>query len=824
MCMTEIKLQGLSDKQVLESRLRHGLNIIETKNSENVFLKLLSYFKSPVILTLLGASALSGFLGEVRYAIIIVVMVLLSIGLDFIQVQRADQAAKKLASTLTRNCDVVRNSKRQNIPVQDIVPGDILYLAIGDIIPADANILVVDSFVCNESALTGESFPVEKSEGDEIFSGTSVIGGWAYAEVSKIGINTKFGSIANKLSSKENKNAFSVGIENFGKLILKLTFLIVSSIIVIILAKGWLSGVEFKYAQLLEVFLFSITIAVGLTPELLPVITSLNLARGSLKMNKKGVLVKKLSAIPDFGSMDILCTDKTGTLTEDKISLLKHVDVHGDESEKVYTLGFYNSYFQSGLKNPLDEAILKHENSDLFKIKKLDEIPYDFKRRRLSVILQDGQKEPFISTKGQPEEIFKICTKYEVNGGEIQDLTPEILAKITEIYHDMSRQGYRVLAVSYRTVSNDEKFDIKSEKDMILSGLLAFLDPPKLNAKTALDQMEMYGIKIKILTGDNEFVTAKICQDIDVPNMGIVTGDKLDLLSDSELSVLVENNDIFARINPEQKQRIINILRGSGHVVGYMGDGVNDALSLKAADVGISVDNAVDIAKESADIILLQKDLRSLVEGVVEGRKTFGNTQKYMFMALSSNFGNMLSMVGAAIFLPFLPMLPTQILFNNLLYDISQIGIPLDTVDKEYIQKPKKWDLDFIKKFMIIFGPLSSVFDLMTFYIMYKVLNLSESAFQTAWFMESLATQILVIYIIRTRKIPFIESVPSKYLVLSTFIMLGIGLFTPFSLLAAYFGFSALPVTVMITIIGLVLSYLTLVEVTKRWFYRNNMI
>jgi len=541
-------------------------------------------------------------------------------------------------------------------------------------------------------------------------------------------------------------------------------------------------------------------------------------------MNKKGVLVKKLSAIPDFGSMDILCTDKTGTLTEDKISLLKHVDVNGDDSEKVYTLGFYNSYFQSGLKNPLDEAILKHENSDLFKIKKLDEIPYDFRRRRLSIILQDGEKKSFISTKGQPEEIFKICTKYEVNGGEIQDLNPEILAKITEIYHDMSRQGYRVLAVSYRTVSDGEKFNTESEKDMILSGLLAFLDPPKMSAKTALDKMEMYGIKIKILTGDNELVTSKICHDIDVPNMGIVTGDKLDLLSDSELSVLVENNDIFARINPDQKQRIINILRSNGHVVGYMGDGVNDALSLKAADVGISVDNAVDIAKESADIILLQKDLGSLVQGVIEGRKTFGNTQKYMFMALSSNFGNMLSMVGAALFLPFLPMLPTQILFNNLLYDISQIGIPLDWVDQEYIQKPKKWDLDFIKKFMIIFGPISSVFDLMTFYIMHKVLNLSESAFQTAWFMESLATQILVIYIIRTRRIPFIESMPSKYLVLSTFIMLGIGLLTPFSPLAAYFGFSALPVTVLLSILGLVTTYLVLVEVTKRWFYRRNEV
>lgn len=745
MCMPEIKLQGLDGKQVLESRLRHGSNIIETKNSENLFLTLLSYFKSPVILTLLGASALSGFLGEVRDAVIIVVMVLLSIGLDFFQEQRADQAAKKLASTLTRNCDVLRNSIRHNIPVQDIVPGDVLYLAIGDIIPADAKILEFDSFVCNESVLTGESFPSEKKLGDEIFSGTSVMGGWAYAEVVKTGVNTRFGSIATKLSVGETKNSFTIGVDNFGKLILKLTSIIVSSIIIIILAKGWLSGGEFKYAQLLEVFLFSITIAVGLTPELLPVITSLNLARGSLKMNKKGVLVKKLSAIPDFGSMDILCTDKTGTLTEDKISLLKYVDVNGDESEKVYTLGFYNSYFQSGLKNPLDEAILMHENSNLFNIKKLDEIPYDFKRRRLSVILQDGENDPFMSTKGQPEEIFKICTKYEINGGVIENLTDETISKITETYHDMSREGYRVLAVCYRTVTSSEKFDTEDENNMILSGLLAFLDPPKLSAKTALDQMEKYGLKIKILTGDNELVTAKICNDIDVPNMGIVTGDKLDSMSDLELSVLVQKNDIFARVNPNQKQRIINILRSNGHVVGYMGDGVNDALSLKSADVGISVDNAVDIAKESADIILLQKDLGSLVEGVIEGRKTFGNTQKYMFMALSSNFGNMLSMVGAAIFLPFLPMLPTQILFNNLLYDISQIGIPLDTVDKEYIQKPKKWDLNFIKKFMIIFGPLSSLFDFLTFYIMYKVLNLSESAFQTAWFMESLATQILVI-------------------------------------------------------------------------------
>jgi Mg2+-importing ATPase len=820
--MSEVKFQGLKKDRIAELQSEYGLNIIQTSGSENIFLKILSYFKSPIILTLIGASLLSGFLGEVRDAIIIIVMVVLSIGLDFIQEQRADQAAKKLASSLKRNCDVIRDSIRQSIPVRDVVPGDILYLAIGDIVPADAKILQFDSFLCNESILTGESFPTEKKEGDAVFSGTSVIGGWAYCEVLKIGLKTKFGTIAKQLSIKETKNAFSVGIDNFGKLILKLTILIVSSVALIIISKGLLSGMEFKYTQLLEVFLFSITIAVGLTPELLPVVTSLNLAIGSLKMNKNGVLVKKLSAIPDFGSMDILCTDKTGTLTEDKITLLKHIDVNGQESNKVFTLGFYNSYFQSGLKNPLDEAILKHENSDLLDIKKIDEIPYDFNRKRLSVILKDGDKMPFLLTKGQPEEIFKICTKYEVNGGEINKLSAEILANITQTHFDLSKQGFRVLAVCYRSVLQVEKFDINSENDMILCGLLAFLDPPKISAKTTLNQMETYGLKIKILTGDNELVTAKICQEIGISNMGIITGDKLDSLSDFDLSALVEKNDIFARVNPQQKQRIIEILRSNGHVVGYMGDGVNDSLSLKTADVGISVENAVDIAKESADIILLQKDLASLVQGVIEGRKTFGNTQKYMFMALSSNFGNMLSMIGAALFLPFLPMLPTQILFNNLLYDLSQVGIPLDSVDEEYIQKPKKWDLDFIKKFMLIFGPISSLFDLLTFYIMFKVLNLSESTFQTAWFIESLATQILVIYIIRTRKIPFIESTPSKYLVLSTFIMLGVGILTPFSLLAAYFSFTNLSLVVLFTIAVLVLTYLVLVEVLKRWFYRYN--
>lgn len=815
------KYSGLNNVDIAKLQTKYGLNSIEIKNNQNLIWKILAYFKNPIILILLCASFLSGVLGQVQDALIIVIMVLVSILLDFVQEYRASSASAKLSQKLAKVTTVIRDGLKQTIDIKNLVPNDIIFLNIGSIVPADAEVLELDSFQTNESVLSGESFAIEKQVGSSVWAGTNVVAGWAYLRVTKIGLNSSFGKIAKSLKEPEIKNAFAVGVSSFGNLILKVAIIIVSIVTLIILSKAFLSGEQFTEAELLKVFLFAITIGVGLTPELLPVITSLNLARGSLAMNKQGVLVKKLYAIPDFGSMDVLCTDKTGTLTEDKISLIKHIDVAGQESEKVYTLGYYNSHFQSGLKNPLDLAILSHEKADLYSITKLDEIPYDFERKRLSVILQDSGKEPFICTKGQVEEILKICDKYEINGGQIDTLNDQVLANVTEIYHDLSRQGYRVLGVAYRSIEGAETQNIELEQKMILAGLLAFLDPPKLTAKKALDLMEKYGLKIKILTGDNELVTTKVCQEIDLPDLEAMTGTQIDLQSDAELSQSVERIGIFARVNPAQKQRIIKILQQNGHVVGYMGDGINDAPSLKAADVGISVDNAVDIAKESADMILLDKNLENLVLGVIEGRKTFGNTQKYMFMALSSNFGNMLSMIGAVLFLPFLPMLPTQILFNNLLYDISQVGIPMDWVDEEDLATPKKWDLDFIKKFMLVFGPLSTAFDLATFYIMYQILHLDQASFQTVWFMESLATQILVIFVIRTRKIPILESVPGKYLLISALSMLLVGFLVPFSPLNSYFNFVNLSFQVILTIVGLVATYLILAQCLKVWFYRR---
>ena len=816
------KYSGLNDQQVKDALEQFGLNVIERKSQLNYFLKFLSYFNNHIIWVLLGASFVSGFLGQIRDSIIIVIMVLISIFLDFIQEYRANDASSKLAAKLTKYATVIRSGEKKEVEVAKLVPGDILFLSIGNIIPAEGEVLELDSLLTNESVLTGESFPLEKKIGDEVFAGTLVTGGWAYLKITKTGSNTKFGKIAKSLTQPESKNSFQIGAENFSNLVIKVIFVITSTTVAILLSKTYFTTNTIGPAQLLESLLFAITIAVGLTPELLPVIISLNLARGSLKMSKKGVLVKKINAIPDFGSMDVLCTDKTGTLTEDKIELVKHLDINGEDSQKVYNLGYYNSYFQSGLKNPLDQAILNKENANLYKLDKLDEIPYDFHRRRLSVILQDENKEAFICTKGQPEEIFKICTKFENRNGEIATLDNSTLKKISELYNNLSSQGYRVLAVCFRSIAKDEILDTSAEKEMVLSGLLAFLDPPKKSASQALELMGKYGIKIKILTGDNELVTTKVCSEIKLNGMGVVTGEELEKLTNEELKVSVEENQIFARINPEQKQRIISTLKSNGHVVGYLGDGINDAPSLKCADVGISVENAVDIAQESADIILLSKSLQSLVDGVIEGRKTFGNTQKYMYMALSSNFGNMLSMVAAVVFLPFLPMLPTQILFNNLLYDTSQVGIPLDWVDKEYIQKPKKWDINNIKKFMLFFGPLSSVFDVLTFFTMFVILKLPESAFQTAWFIESLATQILVIYIIRTKHNPF-KSSPSKYLILTTMTTLIFGVLVPFSPLASYFGFVSLNFSTIVSIALLVFSYLVVIQIGKVWFFNKNV-
>jgi Mg2+-importing ATPase len=554
--------------------------------------------------------------------------------------------------------------------------------------------------------------------------------------------------------------------------------------------------------------LFAVAVAVGLTPELLPMIMSVNMAKGSVRMAAKGVIVKKLQAIPNFGSMEVLCTDKTGTLTEDKITLVKHVDPAGAESETVLQWAYLNSLYQSGVDNPLDKAVLAHAHQDAADFSKTDEIPFDFTRKRVSVLVKKGQDQTLIC-KGAPEEIFRIC----------KDAHP-VLEKAKKVYEDLSAEGYRVLAVATRAMPVDSRHYTKDdEQQLTLAGFTAFLDPPKPDAGLVIEQLQEIGVEVKIITGDNRLVTQKVCQDIGLDIKGIMEGYELDNLSDDALQRRANKTTIFARFSPEQKNRVIRALKQHYHSVGYMGDGINDAPSLKTADVGISVNNATDVAKDAAAIILTQKDLSVLKEGILEGRRTFANTMKYILMALSSNFGNMFSVAVAAVFLPFLPMLPNQILINNFLYDSSQIAIPYDTVDVEYTKRPQRWDMKLVRHFMWVYGLTSSLFDVLTFILLYKVFKVSEAGFQTGWFMESLATQILVVFVIRTRKSPFWRSKPAKILVISVLSFLGIGWFLPYSPLSGLIGFVALPPALVGWITLLVLAYLIVAEFVKRWIF-----
>jgi Mg2+-importing ATPase len=566
--------------------------------------------------------------------------------------------------------------------------------------------------------------------------------------------------------------------------------------------------------------MFAVAIAVGVTPELLPMIMSVTMTVGSKKMSKKGVIVKKLSSIPNFGSMNILCTDKTGTLTENLISVVKFVDYQGQEDESVLRLAFLNSSFQTSIKNPIDDAVIRYKNFEISPVKKIDEIPYDFFRKRMSIVVEAQDERKFI-TKGAPEEMSD-CVSFYRDDGQVRPYTEEIKNKSFALYHELSQEGYRVLSVATKIVEADrEIYDKAEESGMIFEGFVAFLDPPKKDVREVIGQLYELGVSIKIITGDNELVAKKICHEVGIREASIMLGRDLDNLSDEALKVRVEAVNIFARCSPDEKSRIITALKANNNTVGYLGDGINDVPSLKSADVSITVDSAVDIAKESADIVLTQKSLLSLKDGIIEGRKTFGNTMKYIMMALSSNFGNMFSAAGASLFLPFLPMLPIQILLNNFIYDFSQITIPSDRVDREWVVKPKKWDIKFVKKFMYVFGPISSIFDFATFFLLFYVFKSSAGVFQTGWFMESLATQTLVIHIIRTKRLPFIKSIASWPLILSTFLLVAVGWVIPYTALGAFFKFAPIPWHIVAILICIVAFYLVVVEMVKRMFYRR---
>lgn len=814
MRMQVINSVGLTNTEAEKLLIKNGPNTISNKKKVNPILKFLKYFNSPLIIILLSAVVICLIVGELKNAIIIFLMAIMSVVLDFYQEHKSSVAVEKIASRLALTSKVLRDAHEQKILSKNIVVGDVVLLSAGDIVPADGKIFKADDFFVNESVMTGESFPVKKKIGSDdagmVYSGTNVVSGFCQYQVTAVGLDTKYGEMILKLEKEKKPTAFELGIKDFGFLIVRVVLIIITLVFVVNI---------FSQKSLFDSLLFSIAIAVGVTPELLPIIMSINMARGSVRMSKKGVLVKRLDAIPDFGSMDVLCTDKTGTLTQDKITLVEFVDVKGYKNENVLLHAYINSVCETGIKNILDQAIINYKPFDISNIEKVDEAPYDFVRRRSSVVFKKDN-ELFLVCKGAPEEVVKVCSDYTLNG-QVNNIDYKSILSVCD---DFGKQGYRVLAIAYKRVveKEDGDFTKDDEVDLTLMGFVAFYDPPKFDVQETLKSMNNYGVAVKILTGDGLLVTKKICEDLHLTIMGAISGEDYDFdqLTEDQLKKLALDNTIFARFTPMQKQKIIEILKKSNLVVGYLGDGINDALSLQSADVGISVENAVDVAKESADIILLKKGLSELLEGVIEGRRTFGNTMKYLMMSLSSNFGNMFSMVGASIFLPFFPMLPTQILLNNFLYDVSQTTIPSDNVDQEYLKKPKHWDIGFIKKYMLVFGSISSLFDFLTFFVLYKMFSHSSSLFQTGWFLESFATQAFVIFIIRTRQVPFLQSRPSKYIVwsvLTTFALCFLATLPP---LNNVFGFSVLPARALAILSVIIITYLVVTELVKQRFYK----
>lgn len=818
------RLQGLTSKEAAELLETHGENSLRAHKRTHPVIVFLKKFDSPLLIILILVSLVSFFLGEHLNAIIIFAMVLIGAIVDFLNTYRSSRAVEKLAERVQTTSTVIRDGKEVEIQARYIVPGDIVRFSAGRLIPADGVVLEANDFFVNQSALTGESFPSEKRSGkgnasdgksserdDLVFMGTSVVTGFATVRIEKTGKDTDYGKIAEGASKEDSETEFERGIREFSIFVMRLNLLLVGFVLIAnaIIGRGFIDSIT-----------FAVAIAIGLTPELLPVMLSVSLARGSIRMSKKSAIVKNLSSIQNFGSMDILCTDKTGTLTEDRIQVIRHIDGAGKDSEEVFAFSYLNSVYHTGIKNPLDRAIQEHDKIDISAYSKLDEVPFDFTRRRDSLVVsKNGRK--ILVTKGAPESVIAISSSAKKEG-VITPIDDAGRKELLSLYEGLSAEGFRVLAIAAKYLSEDDyTYNVADESDMIFLGLVAFLDPPKKDAMETIRGFEELGVSIKILTGDSDILTRKICSDIGIDVKGVALGKDIEGLSDTAIASLAEKTTIFARVTPEEKERIIQALRKDArHVVGYMGDGINDVTALKAADVGISVENGVPVAKDAADIILLEKSLTSLKDGIEEGRKTFQNTLKYIMMWLSSNFGNMFSMMGASVFLPFLPMTPQQILLNNFLYDSAQVGLPTDRVDAEDTKRPPRWNLKNIRRFMLIFGPISSIFDFATFGTLLYVFHLSEKQFQTGWFLESLATQVLVIYLIRTKKIPFFRSRPSLFLLGNTAIVLLIGWGVALSPLGSIFGFERLPIPIFLAIVGIILAYLVLVEIAKKLFHR----
>lgn len=815
---------GLSHAQAAMLLKQYGPNEIKPAKP-HILLQFLAHFNNPLVLVLFFAISISALTGDAISAFIIGIIIVMSVSLDFVQEFRADQSIAKLAAQVAITATVLRDGKRCEIPVAQLVPGDVILLSAGDWVPADAQLLEAKDLFVNQSQLSGEPYPIEKQSDATtasidgwdvdakaaVFMGSTVISGLARARIIRTGHDTALGQIAGNLEKKPPPTAFELGIHQFGVLIMRFTFLLVLFTLLVNVV---------LHRPLLEAFLFAVALAVGLMPELLPMMISVTLARGAVRMASLKVIVKRPSAIQDMGAMDILCTDKTGTLTEAKIHLERHVNALGQETERVLQLAYLNSYFESGLKSPLDDAILQHKEVVVSGWRKIDEVPFDFERRRVSVLVE-SEKMRVLVVKGAPEDILNLCTHYEDATGAIVLLEEAARLAISQLLDALGSEGFRVLGIAWREVAWDHPHAVVTdESELIFAGFAAFLDPPKISSGPALAALQASGVQVKILTGDNELVTRHVCNQLKLPITGVLTGKQIETMHDDALCACVEEVNLFCRVNPAQKNRILLALKARKHVVGYLGDGINDAPSLHTADVGISVDGAVDVAKQAAALIMLEHDLKVLHAGVIEGRRTFGNVMKYIMMATSSNFGNMFSMAAATLFLPFLPLLPLQILLNNLLYDLSEITLPLDNVDPEDLAQPSQWDVNFIRNFMMTIGPVSSLFDFLTFYLLIAVFEANEALFRTGWFVESIATQILVIFIIRSRRNPF-RSHPNRWLTLTSLSIVAIAMLLPFSPMAHHLGFVPLQPLFFALLAGLVVAYLITVEYCKQWFYKR---
>jgi P-type Mg2+ transporter len=826
---------GLTQADAQQRLVEHGPNVVAAEKRRGWLWRLFRATRNLLVILLIVLATISFATGDFRAGTMMMLMVILGVALRFVQESRADAAAAKLKAMISVTAAVMRDGQMEEIQLGELVPGDIVQLCAGDMIPADVRLISSKDLFVAQAALTGESLPVEKLETPEgrenispleftniCFLGTSVESGSATAVVVETGAKTYFGSMASSITGQETETSFDKGVHRF-------TLLMIQFMIVMVPLVFLINGLTKQNWR--EAFFFSLAVAVGLTPEMLPMIVSVCLSKGALAMSKKKVIVKRLNSIQNFGAMDVLCTDKTGTLTLDRVILERYCDVIQKENEDVLLDAYLIAYFQTGLKNVLDRAVLKyrelHGKFSIENYRKVDEIPFDFSRRMMSVILERPDKNHRILTKGAPESVFSRCSFYELED-EIYPMEPILIGDLMEQYQELSADGFRVLAVAYKNLETRAAYSKDDESKLVLKGYVAFLDPPKDTAAKAIEALKKIGVTVKVLTGDNDLVARKVCQEVGINTDKVLLGAKVESMTDDQLAEVAESAHVFARLSPAHKQRIIRALQRKEHVVGFMGDGINDAPALRAADVGISVDSGVDIAKESASVILLEKSLMVLEEGVIEGRKVFVNILKYIRMGASSNFGNMFSVLGASAFLPYVPMAPLQVLTNNLLYDFSQVPIPTDSVGPEETAKPRPWHIGEITKFILSIGPVSSIFDYTTYFVMLYVFDARDpskaSLFQTGWFVESLMTQTLIIHVIRTKKIPFIQGRASWPLTVTTVIIMFVGMWLPYSPLAAALGFVHLPPLYWPLLFLTLLCYVVLTQIVKMWLIRKTWL